>query len=77
MNPEMRDDVERIVRELQRQRVRRWGHHGNTVMRVAIRLVRKRFSSRCQLASKKNSQRLPESSSTAAPLAGKRSEDLP
>lgn len=44
ISPEMRDDVERIARELQRAKVSKKERiTGNTVMRVAIRLITKRF----------------------------------
>jgi hypothetical protein len=44
ISPEMRDDVERIARELQRSKTSKKERiTGNTVMRVAIRLITKRF----------------------------------
>lgn len=44
ISPEMRDDVERLARELQRAKVSKKERiTGNTVMRVAIRLITERF----------------------------------
>jgi hypothetical protein len=44
ISPEMRDDVERLARELQRSKVSKKERiTGNTVMRVAIRLITSRF----------------------------------
>jgi hypothetical protein len=44
ISPEMRDDVERIARELQRSKTSKKERiTGNTVMRVAIRIITERF----------------------------------
>jgi hypothetical protein len=44
ISPEMRDEVERIARELQRSKTSKEGRiTANTVMRVAIQLITKKF----------------------------------
>jgi hypothetical protein len=44
ISPEMRDDVERLARELQRSKTSKEERiSGNTVMRVAIRLLTEKF----------------------------------